>query len=136
MMRVYPNRGAEHSASGIVVKYRGFETQYQWTSFLDRKTRNHGTQAGAMDMSLYALCDMYPHTIGFYAWKGECQGKWGLDHVCNDDTVLQLYHAAGNWSGGSHCPITHRKLAPYCDALWSNNGTQVFRASKTWGLTF
>ena len=132
IMRIFPFEGAEHSATVIDLQSRSALTGYAWLSTAAVRTRNHGTEAEAATMQHYATCDMYPTTFGHYAWKGECAGRWGFHHLCNDDTALQLYHAAGNWTGGRHCPLTHRKHAPYCDAVWGPNGERVFSPIK-WG---
>lgn len=108
----------DHSATHITICARPRGSTEAWSPFAEAWTRNHGTPAADASMEHYATCDDLPITRGHFAWKGECPGLWGQDHLCNDDTRYQLWHAYGMWSDTAYCPATFQGTRPSCDKPW------------------
>lgn len=108
----------DHSAAHILVYARKASSQQAWYKFAETWTQNHGTPPTDPEMHVYATCRDLPITSGFFAWKGEYPGVWGGDHICNDDTRYQLWHAYGMWSEEVFCNRPFQSTRPTCDKPW------------------
>ena len=113
-----PPTDMDHSAAVIRVYARPRGTTLPWTLFDEHTTTNHGTSPSHKSMVQYQACREFPITQGWFAWKGECPGQYNDDHVCNDDTAYQVWHAWGNWHAVSHCNDTQRLYRVSCEQPW------------------
>lgn len=108
----------DHTGAHLVVFARPRGSQAAWHKFAETWTQNHGTPPTHPSMELYETCVDLPVTAGWFAWKGECPGKWGDDHLCNDDTRYQLWHAHGQWDDKIACANTYQAMRPTCRKPW------------------
>lgn len=108
----------DHTGAHLVVFARPRGSQEDWHKFAETWTQNHGTPPTHPSMELYETCVDLPVTAGWFAWKGECPGKWGDDHLCNDDTRYQLWHAHGQWDDEVACANTYQAMRPTCRKPW------------------
>lgn len=108
----------DHTGAHLVVFARPRGSQDAWQKFAETWTQNHGTPPTHPSMELYETCVDLPVTTGWFAWKGECPGKWGDDHLCNDDTRYQLWHAHGQWDDEVACANTYQAMRPTCRKPW------------------
>ena len=108
----------DHTGAHLVVFARPRGSQEDWHKFAETWTQNHGTPPTHPSMQLYETCVDLPVTAGWFAWKGECPGKWGDDHLCNDDTRYQLWHAHGQWDDEVACANTYQAMRPTCRKPW------------------
>lgn len=112
------NTRKHHSATIIHVECRAEGSNDPFVLEAKTVTANHGAAAGRGNMREYAFCWNFPVTVGYYIWKGECEGRWGTHHLCNDDTAYQVYNAFGEWNGGRRCLGKRRDHRPWCDKPW------------------
>jgi hypothetical protein len=107
----------DHSGTVAHLLTRRLGSQDPWT--LDRSVTscNHGTCPGDGDMRQYDRCEPAVVTEEWHMVGGECAGWWGFEHVCNDDTALQINNAFGRYSD-DRCQGQRRLRRPACAAQW------------------
>jgi hypothetical protein len=109
---------SDHSATRTHVYYRGLDSNAQWVLLQTYSSGNHGAGPFEDDMRLYEICDNLPVTKEYFSVGGECEGGWAVEHLCNDDTAYQVWHAYGAWNGGNHCLRKRRLHRPGCNKPW------------------
>ncbi|HET6343663.1 MAG TPA: hypothetical protein VFH51_01975, partial [Myxococcota bacterium] len=107
----------DHSGTVAHLFKRPLGSQDPWV--LDRSVTscNHGTCPGDGDMRLYERCEPSVVTEEWHMVGGECAGWWGFEHVCNDDTALQINNAFGRHSD-DRCQGQRRLRRPACVPQW------------------
>ena len=112
------NTRKHHTGSKSYVYFRRLHSKDEWKQLDVIDTGNHGAFPNEENMQHYATCTDTPTTQGWFAYGGECEGGWAIEHLCNDDTAYQIYHAYGNWNGGKHCLGKRRFYRPWCGKPW------------------
>ena len=107
--------GFDHSGT-IAFTYRRRIGEGEWGwKLMHQKGElacNHGACPRSDKMQLRHVCDSRK-VSNWYIIDGECEGDWGLGHLCNDDTSVQINHAQGVWTGNK-CPGSRRGIVPKC----------------------
>jgi hypothetical protein len=110
----------QHTAARIHLYSRPIdsppETPFGYETSTD--THNHGAGPRNEKMRSYTVCRGLPVTKGYYAWKGECPGRWGREHLCNDDTALQVFNAYGGYNEPAYCHNMFRGFSVVCRKPW------------------
>ena len=108
-----------HSGSYDIVMKRRLHSNDPWQLQEGGRNCNHGACPWTEEMQQYAVCENdTPVTHEVFAAHSDCNGFWGLNHLCNDDTALQINQAYGRGLGVTSCKSTHRANRPWCGVQW------------------
>ena len=112
------NAKEHHTGTKTRFYLRKINSEEPWHYIGSQSYGNHGAKPDEEDMQRYTTCYL-PVTQGWIAFGGECDGLWGIGHLCNDDTAHQIWHGHGNWNNGEHHCIGKKRLyRPWCQQPW------------------
>lgn len=107
----------DHTATYAILFVRDKETMDPWYPYVPSIMPNFGSAPYAEKMEQYDFCYDTPITFKHYHIGRRCVGSYLLNHLCNDNTALQINDAYGV-TKSNRCQGTKRLRRPSCEVQW------------------